>query len=71
LNFKNRALLFTGSGFTLQGYFASSTLFPKKTGSIKELKSQGQLEKKQVMKEHGIDCHEKMKAEGRKTGPRS
>ena len=47
------------------------TLFPKKVGSITELKAQGKLEKKQVMKEHAIDCHRKMKAEGRKTGPRS
>jgi len=47
------------------------TLFPKKAGSIKELKSQGKLGKKQVMEEHCIDCHKKMKAEGRKTGPRS
>ncbi len=47
------------------------TLFPKKVGSISELKAQGKLEKKQVMTEHCIDCHKKMKAEGRKTGPRS
>ena len=46
-------------------------LFPKKAESIKELKAQGKLRKKQVMKEHCIDCHKKMKAEGRKTGPRS
>ena len=46
-------------------------LFPKKNGSIKELKEQGQLKKKQVMREHCIDCHKKLKAEGKKTGPTS
>ena len=47
------------------------TLFPKKVGGIAELKAQGKLKKKQVMQEHCIDCHKKMRAEGRKTGPRS
>ena len=47
------------------------TLFPKKVDGIAELKAQGKLKKKQVMQEHCIDCHKKMKAEGRKTGPRS
>ena len=46
-------------------------LFPKKVGSIAALKAQGKLKKKQVMKDHCIDCHKKMKAEGHKTGPRS
>jgi hypothetical protein len=34
-------------------------LFPKKLGSIDELKNQGKLKKKQVMQEHCIDCHKK------------
>jgi len=46
-------------------------LFPKKTGSIKELKDKGRLKKKQVMREHCIDCHRKLKSEGKKTGPTS
>jgi hypothetical protein len=46
-------------------------LFPQKAGGIKELKDQGKLKKKQVMREHCIDCHKKMKDEDRKTGPAS
>ena len=46
-------------------------LFPKKLGSIDELKNQGKLKKKQVMQEHCIDCHKEMKATDRKTGPTS
>lgn len=44
-------------------------LFPQKLGSIKELKNQGKLKKKQVMQEHCINCHRKMKAAGQNTGP--
>ena len=44
-------------------------LFPQKLGSIKELKNQGKLKKKQVMQEHCINCHRKMKATGQNTGP--
>ena len=46
-------------------------LFPQKLGGIEELKNQGKLKKKQVMQEHCIDCHKKMKAAGRNTGPTS
>ena len=46
-------------------------LFPQKLGSIEELKNQGKLKKKQVMQEHCIDCHKKMKAAGQSTGPTS
>jgi len=46
-------------------------LFPQKLGGIEELKRQGQLKRKQVMQEHCIDCHKKMKAAGRNTGPTS
>ena len=46
-------------------------LFPKKLGSMQEPKNQGKLKKKQVMQEHCVDCHEKMKAAGRNTGPTS
>ena len=46
-------------------------LFPKKSGGIEELKRQGKLEKKQVMQEHCIDCHRKMKSDGQKSGPTS
>lgn len=46
-------------------------LFPRKLGSIEELKNQGKLKKKQVMQEHCIDCHKKMKSAGLNTGPTS
>ena len=46
-------------------------LFPKKLGSIEELKRQGKLGKKQVMQKHCIDCHRKMKSAGENTGPTS
>jgi hypothetical protein len=46
-------------------------LFPQKLGSIVELKNQGKLKKKQVMQEHCIDCHKKMKSAGWNTGPTS
>ena len=46
-------------------------LFPKKIGSIAELKNQGKLKKKQVMQDHCIDCHRKMKWAGENTGPTS
>ena len=46
-------------------------LFPQKLGSIEELKRQGRLKRKQVMREHCIDCHKKMKAAGQRTGPTS
>ena len=46
-------------------------LFPKKIGGIEELKRQGKLKKKQVMQDHCIDCHRKMKSAGRNTGPTS
>jgi Cytochrome c7 and related cytochrome c len=46
-------------------------LFPKKSGSIQELKDRGILEKKLIMQKHCIDCHRKMKSAGRNTGPTS
>jgi hypothetical protein len=46
-------------------------LFSQRLGGIAELKSQGRLKRKQVMQEHCIDYHKKMKAAGRSAGPAS
>ena len=45
-------------------------LFPKKTGAITEMITNGKLQKKQVM-DHCLACHRKMKNDGEKTGPTS
>ena len=45
-------------------------LFPKKTGIIVELKSEGKLQGRQVMKECTA-CHFEKKKKGEKTGPTS
>lgn len=47
------------------------SVFPQKEGSIKELKVQQKLEKKQVMNGTCLNCHRAMKKEGRQTGPTS
>ncbi|MEA1967525.1 MAG: cytochrome c3 family protein [Thermodesulfobacteriota bacterium] len=48
---------------------ACHVLFPKTAGIIKELKSQGKLKKKQVMKKACIKCHKAKKKAGEDTGP--
>ena len=45
------------------------SVFPKKPGSIKELKAQGKLKKKYVMNKLCTKCHKEIKKAGRKTGP--
>jgi len=44
-------------------------VFPKTAGSIKDLKIQGKLKKKQVMNNTCLKCHKAMKKAGEKTGP--
>jgi len=44
-------------------------VFPKTAESIKDLKMQGKLEKKQVMDKTCLECHKKMQKAGEKTGP--
>jgi hypothetical protein len=44
-------------------------LFPQNQGSIEELKSKGQLKKKQVMNKLCIKCHKAEKLAGNKSGP--
>jgi hypothetical protein len=45
------------------------SLFPQKTGSIEELKTQGKLKKKYVMNKLCTKCHRETKKAGRKSGP--
>ncbi len=45
-------------------------IFPQKLGVIKDLKDQGQLEKKRVMN-HCRDCHRSRVKQGKKAGPTS
>ena len=45
------------------------SIFPQKPESIKDLKDQGQLKKKQVMKKLCIKCHKAEKRAGNKAGP--
>ena len=45
------------------------TVFPQKSGSIEELKAQGQLKKKYVMNKLCTKCHKETKKAGKKTGP--
>jgi hypothetical protein len=45
------------------------SFFPQKTGIIKELKAQGKLKKKHVMKKLCTKCHKQRKKEGIKAGP--
>jgi hypothetical protein len=45
-------------------------IFPQKLGVIKDLKDQGQLEKKRVMN-HCRDCHRSRSKERKKAGPTS
>ncbi|HAO21040.1 MAG TPA: cytochrome C [Desulfobacteraceae bacterium] len=44
-------------------------VFPKKAGSINEMKAAGKLEKKQVMNKQCIKCHNDKKNAGVKSGP--
>ncbi len=44
-------------------------VFPKVQGSIKTLKTQGKLKKKQVMNKTCLKCHRAMKKAGEDTGP--
>ncbi len=44
-------------------------IFPKTAGIIKDLKIQGKLKKKQVMKKTCIKCHKAKKKAGVKAGP--
>jgi uncharacterized membrane protein len=45
------------------------SLFPQETGVIEALKSQGALEKKQVMNKLCTRCHKEFKAQGKPSGP--
>ena len=45
------------------------SLFPQKLNSINDLKTKGQLKKKQVMRKLCIKCHKTEKRAGNKTGP--
>ncbi len=45
------------------------SLFPQKPDSIKDLKTKGQLKKKQVMRKLCIKCHKAEKRAGNKAGP--
>jgi hypothetical protein len=44
-------------------------LFPQVAGSIEDLKTNGQLTKKQVMNKQCTKCHREKKKQGLKTGP--
>ena len=44
-------------------------VFPQTAGSIKDLKTKGELKKKQVMNKTCLKCHKAMKKAGEKTGP--
>ena len=46
-------------------------VFPKKLGSIKAMKDEGNLKKKQVMNKVCLNCHRSMKKAGKDTGPTS
>ncbi len=54
---------------TIGDCMACHDLFPKEPEAIKKLKAQGELKKKQVMKDRCISCHKAMKAAGEKAGP--
>jgi len=45
------------------------SVFPQKTGSIKELKAEGTLKKKYVMNKLCTKCHKEKKRGGQKSGP--
>jgi hypothetical protein len=45
------------------------SLFPQQAGAIEDLKSQGALEKKQVMNKLCTRCHKEFKAQGKPSGP--
>lgn len=45
-------------------------IFPQQAGVIKAMKSEGKLERKEVMN-HCRKCHRDMTAEGKKSGPTS
>ncbi len=45
------------------------SIFPQKAGIVEELKAQGKLTKKQVMKKLCIKCHRQKKRAGEKGGP--
>jgi c(7)-type cytochrome triheme protein len=45
------------------------SVFPQKTGSIKELKTEGTLKKKYVMNKLCTKCHKEKKRAGQKSGP--
>ncbi len=45
------------------------SVFPQKTGSIKELKAEGTLKKKYVMNKLCTKCHKEKKRAGQKSGP--
>ena len=45
------------------------TVFPQKSGSIKELKAGGKLKKKYVMNKLCTKCHKETKRAGQKSGP--
>ncbi|MBU3947656.1 MAG: cytochrome c family protein [Proteobacteria bacterium] len=55
---------------TLKDCMICHNLFPKKTGVIAEMITDGKLQKKQVMN-HCLACHREMKKTGEKTGPTS
>lgn len=44
-------------------------LFPKTSGSIEALKSEGKLDKKQVMNTQCVACHRTRRAAGERSGP--
>ena len=48
---------------------ACHLIFPKKAGSIKDLKTDGKLKKKQVMNKTCLKCHKAKQKAGEKTGP--
>ena len=54
---------------TLKDCQICHTLFPQEMGSIKRLKDEGKLIKKQVMTKHCIKCHKANKKRGDKSGP--
>ena len=45
------------------------SVFPQKSGSIKELKAEGTLKKKYVMNKLCTKCHKEKKRAGQKSGP--
>jgi hypothetical protein len=45
------------------------SVFPQKAGAIEELKSQGKLQKKEVMNTQCTKCHKERRRGGETTGP--